>query len=105
MTSKTKRGESKNATRLVKVLAHDLRQQIMRLSIDRTSPVSPREASEELPAVLSNVAYHFRVLAEVNALQLDETRSVRGVTQHFYSPNPTVVEMPMVKEILTATAT
>ncbi len=104
MTSETKHGDSREATRLARVLAHDLRLQIMRLSIERSDPVSPREASEELSAVLGTVAYHFRVLADVDALEPMGTRPVRGATQHFYAPNPSVVEMPMVKEILSATA-
>lgn len=94
--------ESQKATaRLTAALAHELRLQIMRLSVER-SAVSPREAAKQLPAVLSNVTYHFRVLADANALVLCDTRAVDGVTQDLYSPNPVAIEVPAVKELLAA---
>lgn len=97
--------ESEKATaRLTAALAHELRLQILRLSVESSAPVSPRKAAEELPAGLSNVAYHFRVLAEVDALVLSDTSSVEGVTQELYSPNPVAVKMPAVEELLTASS-
>lgn len=106
MRGKAKDGESmgsaKANARLAKALDHDLRRRIMRLSIERSAPVSPPEAAKELAGGLSNVAYHFHVLAEVEALVLTDTRSEPNVTQHFYSPNPLVVEAPAVKELLAA---
>ncbi len=98
-----KRGPEDNR-RLAKALGHDLRLRILRLLIAKSEPVSPKEASNELSEVLSNVSYHFRVLAEHQALKLRRKRAVRGSTEHFYSPNPRVVEMPMVQQILSATA-
>jgi DNA-binding transcriptional ArsR family regulator len=47
-------------------------------------PASPREVSERLDDSLSNVSYHFRVLADSGLLKLVSTKPVRGSTQHFY---------------------
>jgi hypothetical protein len=95
------RDEARVDNRLTKALEHDLRLRIMRFSIDRTSAVSPREAAEELPATLSQVAYHFHVLADVKALAPTEVAPVAETGQRRYSPNPLIFEIPMVKEILT----
>jgi DNA-binding transcriptional ArsR family regulator len=68
---------------LMVALAHPLRRQILREMIDGPA-VSPREMSELLDDTLSNIAYHFRVLADGGILKLVRTRPVRGSTQHFY---------------------
>ena len=44
----------------------------------------PRELTERLGDTLSNVSYHFRVLAGAGVLKLVSTKPVRGSTQHFY---------------------
>ncbi len=68
---------------LLVALAHPLRRQILReMAEDSTS--SPREITERLDETLSNVSYHFRVLAQAGVLRLIRTRPVRGSTQHFY---------------------
>jgi DNA-binding transcriptional ArsR family regulator len=68
---------------LIVALGHPTRRQILR-EMDGNSPISPRQVSERLDETLSNVSYHFRVLAEAGALELVSTRPVRGSTQHFY---------------------
>jgi predicted transcriptional regulator len=101
MTDEVTRGDTKVDGRLTQALENDLRLQIMRLSIDRSGPVTPREASRELAAPLSNVAYHFKVLADVKALAPGEPTSAGGAAQCAYLPNPLIFEIPVVKEILT----
>ena len=64
-------------------LGHPTRRQILR-EMDGGPPASPRELTERLDDTLSNVSYHFRVLAEAGVLKLVSTRPVRGSTQHFY---------------------
>jgi len=98
--------DAEKARRLTKALGHDIRLKIMRLALNRTEPLSPSEAARDLQAALSGVSYHFRVLAhpDLKALELDHEEPVRGSMEHFYLPNPTMVEMPMVREILVATA-
>jgi DNA-binding transcriptional ArsR family regulator len=64
-------------------LGHPTRRQILR-EMDGGPPASPRELTELLGDTLSNVSYHFRVLAQAGVLKLVSTRPVRGSTQHFY---------------------
>jgi DNA-binding transcriptional ArsR family regulator len=64
-------------------LGHPTRRRILRLMLGGP-PASPRELSEQLHDSLSNVSYHFRVMAAAGVLELVDTRPVRGSTQHFY---------------------
>ena len=64
-------------------LGHPTRRQILR-EMDGGPPASPRELTDRLDDTLSNVSYHFRVLAEAGVIKLVSTRPVRGSTQHFY---------------------
>lgn len=68
---------------LLVALGHPTRRQILR-EMEGGQPTSPRQLTEKLGETLSNVAYHFRVLAESGVIELITTRPVRGSTQHFY---------------------
>jgi DNA-binding transcriptional ArsR family regulator len=68
---------------LLVALGHPTRRQILR-AMEVGKPTSPRQLTEKLGETLSNVAYHFRVLAESGVIELVTTRPVRGSTQHFY---------------------
>jgi len=81
---------------LLVALRHPLRRRILRLMAEEKA-ISPRELSEALPAPLSNVSYHVRVLAECAAVTLVSTKPVRGSMQHFYS---TSIEAPWAREVL-----
>jgi DNA-binding transcriptional ArsR family regulator len=97
--------DDEHAQQVLQALNHELRRRIMRLILGgRDAVVSPTEASQSLDAPLSNVSYHFRVLAKSRALDITKERPVRGSIKHFYSANPAVVEMPMVAEVLAATS-
>ena len=74
---------SRSTQNLFVALGHPTRRQILR-EMDGGPPASPRELTERLDDTLSNVSYHFRVLAEAGVLKLVSTRPVRGSTQHFY---------------------
>jgi DNA-binding transcriptional ArsR family regulator len=74
---------SRSTQSLFVALGHPTRRRILR-EMDGGPPVSPRELTERLDDTLSNVSYHFRVLAEAGVLKLVSTRPVRGSTQHFY---------------------
>ena len=74
---------SRSIQNLFVALGHPTRRQILR-EMDGGPPASPRELTERLGDTLSNVSYHFRVLAEAGVLKLVATRPVRGSTQHFY---------------------
>jgi DNA-binding transcriptional ArsR family regulator len=76
-------GAGDSTQNLLVALGHPTRRQILR-EMDGGPPTSPRQITERLGETLSNVSYHFRVLAESGVLELVETRPVRGSTQHFY---------------------
>jgi DNA-binding transcriptional ArsR family regulator len=76
-------GAGDSTQNLLVALGHPTRRQILR-EMDGRPPASPRQLTEKLDETLSNVSYHFRVLAESGALELVATRPVRGSTQHFY---------------------
>jgi DNA-binding transcriptional ArsR family regulator len=69
---------------LAKALSHPLRQRILeRLSVsgDETSPT---QLARLLDAPLPNVAYHVRILFELDCIELVRTRQVRGALEHYY---------------------
>jgi DNA-binding transcriptional ArsR family regulator len=74
---------SRSVQDLLVALGHPTRRRILR-EMNGGPPASPRELSERIDDSLSNVSYHFRVLADSGALKLVSTRPVRGSTQHFY---------------------
>jgi DNA-binding transcriptional ArsR family regulator len=76
-------GAGDRTQNLLVALGHPTRRQILR-EMAGGSPTSPRQVSARLEETLSNVSYHFRVLAEAGVIELLSTRPVRGSTQHFY---------------------
>ena len=68
---------------LIVALGHPLRRQIVREMIDGPA-VSPREMSERLDDTLSNIGYHFRVLATAASSVWCGRSRCAGSTQHFY---------------------
>jgi DNA-binding transcriptional ArsR family regulator len=74
---------SRATQNLFVALGHPTRRQILR-EMNGGPPASPRDLTERLGDTLSNVSYHFRVLADAGVLTLVSTRPVRGSTQHFY---------------------
>lgn len=54
------------------------------LSILNMRIASPAEIGRTLGLDVSNVAYHVRRLLEFECIELVETRSSRGATEHFY---------------------
>src|SRR3954453_18778354 len=66
-----------------KALSHPLRQRILeRLSVD--GEATPNQIARLLDAPLANVAYHVRVLLELDCVELVGTRQVRGALEHHY---------------------
>ena len=68
--------------RLIRSLAHPLRHRILQALNLRVA--SPSELAEELELPLPNVAYHVKVLAQNDAIELVKTEPVRGALEHFY---------------------
>jgi DNA-binding transcriptional ArsR family regulator len=72
--------------RLVQALAHPLRVQILEVLSERVA--SPNRLSKELDTGLTHVAYHTRALKKCGCLDLVDTATRRGATEHFYKASP-----------------
>jgi len=75
--------EHPNLNRLLATLRHAVRRQILKEMIE-AEPTSPGELAGKLDLPLTTVAYHVRVLSDHGALELVDTKEVRGSVQHFY---------------------
>lgn len=80
-------GDSRDA--LLRALRHPTRRRILSRLLVGKHPASPRQVAENLREPLSNVSYHFLVLADCGAVVLVDTAPARGSVQHFYEPNVT----------------
>jgi DNA-binding transcriptional ArsR family regulator len=69
--------------RLVRVLAHPLRQQLL-IMLHKHGVTSPRELAERSGERLPNVSYHMRVLRDAGCVELVRTEPRRGAIEHFY---------------------
>jgi DNA-binding transcriptional ArsR family regulator len=82
-TKEGERGREKDPDlRLIRALAHPLRWRILQTLNMKTA--SPSELADELDLPLPNVAYHVKVLAQNDAIELVRTAQVRGALEHFY---------------------
>jgi DNA-binding transcriptional ArsR family regulator len=69
---------------LAKALSHPLRQRILeRLSL-ASGEASPSQLARLLDAPVANVAYHVRILLQLDCVELVRTRQVRGALEHYY---------------------
>src|SRR5215213_6845790 len=85
-------------------MSHHLRRRILHHAVKKGA-VSPAGTTKELeigvlPKHLSNVAYHFKVLAECGLLTLHHTAPKRGVLEHFYEPVSPAVRHPTIRVAL-----
>jgi DNA-binding transcriptional ArsR family regulator len=69
-------------TKLMKALAHPLRQQLLIALSERVA--SPSELAEELNEPLGNVSYHVRMLVDLGCIELVSTTPRRGALEHHY---------------------
>jgi DNA-binding transcriptional ArsR family regulator len=69
-------------TRLMKALGHPLRHRILERLNDDTA--SPSRLAADLDEPLANVSYHTKILLDAGAIELVETRPVRGALEHLY---------------------
>jgi DNA-binding transcriptional ArsR family regulator len=67
---------------LVKALAHPMRVRV--LSRLNEVVASPKELATEFGVSLPMLSYHFRVLADIGAIELVSETSVRGAIEHHY---------------------
>jgi len=68
--------------RLIRALGHPVRDRILRALNDRVA--SPAELAKEWGEPVVNVAYHFRVLRDCDAIELVRREQRRGALEHFY---------------------
>jgi DNA-binding transcriptional ArsR family regulator len=85
-------------TRMMKALSHPLRWRI--LEHLAAGPASPSMIATELDEPLGNVSYHVKILLRYKAIELVETRPVRGALEHVYR----AIERPQARLIETARA-
>jgi DNA-binding transcriptional ArsR family regulator len=76
------RGKGTVDERIVRSLGHPLRQRILHLLSEGTS--SPNQIAQRFGEPLGNVSYHVKILLENDAIELVETRPVRGAIEHIY---------------------
>jgi len=73
---------SGNDSTLLKALAHPVRARA--LTVLNQKVASPSQLAAEQGEAVGYVAYHVRVLHELDLIELVDTRQVRGATEHFY---------------------
>lgn len=74
--------ERSSEERLIKAMAHPLRFQLLIKLNERVA--SPVQLAKELGEPIGTVSYHVRILDELDAVELVDTRQVRGAIEHFY---------------------
>ncbi len=68
--------------RLAKALTNSLRAQALNLIAEGVA--SPKAISERLGLDVRTVAYHVRVLRELECIELADTQQRRGAVEHIY---------------------
>jgi DNA-binding transcriptional ArsR family regulator len=68
---------------LITALNHPLRRKILRVLATGES-ASATDLSERLEVRLGNIAYHMKVLTDLQVLWLASTQQVRGAQERFY---------------------
>lgn len=71
---------------LARLLAHPIRVRIFDRLLD--GPASASDVVAELHEPMSTIAYHFKLLADQDALEVDGTRRVRGALETTYRLTP-----------------
>ncbi|HEV7770519.1 MAG TPA: helix-turn-helix domain-containing protein [Solirubrobacterales bacterium] len=72
-----------DAARWIAALNHPLRRHILRI-LGETEIASATEIARQKELRLGNVAYHVKVLADLEVLELVHQRKVRGASEKFY---------------------
>jgi hypothetical protein len=64
------------------IVGHPIRTRCWTILTERTA--SPNELKDMLGASINDVAYHVKVLRDMNVIELVDTKQRRGATEHFY---------------------
>ena len=92
MSQTEQSSDPKDETRMMKALSHPLRWRI--LDALAAGPASPSMIATELGEPLGNVSYHVKILLSYDAIELVETRPVRGALEHVYR----AIERPFLSD-------
>jgi hypothetical protein len=76
-----KQGRALDST-LGAIVAHPLRARCLTILTERIA--SPKEIANEIDEEVGNVAYHVKVLKEMETIELVDTAQRRGATEHFW---------------------
>ena len=80
--------------RLLHVLRHPLRKQLLRLYVEEDGMLSPKELSVFTKGHVSNVGYHVRVLVDHGVVEIVAEQQRRGSVEHLYEATGLVDEVP-----------
>jgi hypothetical protein len=94
-------GDEKPEDGLLEALRHPLRRTLLKLCLEAEKMLSPKDLALLVNhPVLSNVAYHVRVLKEHGALDIVHEKPVRGAVAHYYRPTRPVAGTPWVRAVI-----
>ena len=91
-----------DAAQWLTALNHPLRRSILRI-LGETEIASATDIARLTEIRLGNVAYHVKVLTELEVLELVRRRQVRGAFEKFYRPVPIGTEIEWVRVVLERT--
>ncbi len=80
--------------RLLQILRHPLRKQLLRRYVEATTPLGPKELAAVTRKPIPGVSYHVRELARLGAIEVVEEEKRRGSVAHFYEATSLVDEVP-----------
>lgn len=80
------REDDELSQQVVQAMAHPLRIRILRILTQKIA--SPKEIAKATGEAPGNVAYHARVLLDLDCTELVKTASRRGAREHFYRAKP-----------------
>jgi predicted transcriptional regulator len=86
--------------RLLQILRHPLRKQLLRLYVEEDGMLSPKELSVFTKRHVSNVGYHVRVLVDYGAVEIVAEKKRRGSVEHFYEATSLVDEVTWGRDAL-----
>ena len=98
MSQAEQSAETTRDARMMKALSHPLRWRI--LDALAAGPASPSMIATALGEPLGNVSYHVKILLSYDAIELVETRPVRGALEHVYR----ATESPLARLVQAARA-
>lgn len=95
-------GVNPDAAQWIAALNHPLRRSILRV-LGKQEVTSATDISKRTEKRLGNVAYHIKVMAELEVLELVRRQQVRGAFEKFYRAAPIDGKVDWVRIVLERT--